>query len=278
MKNDLNDDYDKKIDNGLKKKELEDKYGAFFSQDNNLPPEVESQWLSSVEMFEEQFEKAERIQLYEYIGKPEYKLLADLKADELSVELVHLFQLLNDADISLDTLCEVDDSELYRFITEELFQHEMDHIKVPGMTSCFIYEEFHPNSKLDIEQAYDYFFRMTLGKMENIGGVGYDLLYIDTENYQDAQGIHIEKQKVVDQMNNFLSAFDSFKIVSNTITDLTINNEENKAVLSFTIHYAGLFENNSNCINFKGDGCFKLKPSEYGGWDINHVTLPGLNI
>lgn len=28
----------------------------------------------------------------------------------------------------------------------------------------------------------------------------------------------------------------------------------------------------------KDRGCFKLKPSEYGGWDIYHITMPGLTI
>ena len=34
MKKDDDDDYNKKIENGLKKKELEEKYGAHFSEFN----------------------------------------------------------------------------------------------------------------------------------------------------------------------------------------------------------------------------------------------------
>jgi len=44
------DYYDKKIDNGLKKKELEEKYGAHFSEFNELPPEMENQWLNSIQL------------------------------------------------------------------------------------------------------------------------------------------------------------------------------------------------------------------------------------
>jgi hypothetical protein len=49
--------------------------------------------------------------------------------------------------------------KLYRFIAEELFFHEMNNVRVKGMVTCFIYEEFHPNAKLDIEDAYEYFLR-----------------------------------------------------------------------------------------------------------------------
>jgi len=37
-----------------------------------------------------------------------------------------------------------------------------------------------------------------------------------------------------------------------------------------------LFENGSEAYDFKGHGCFKLKPAKYDGWDIYHIDLPGL--
>ena len=38
----------------------------------------------------------------------------------------------------------------YRFITEELFEHEMDDVHVKGMFTHFTYEEFHPNHDYDL--------------------------------------------------------------------------------------------------------------------------------
>ena len=35
--------------------------------------------------------------------------------------------------------------ELYRFVTEELFEHEMSDINIPGAISNFIYDEFYPD-------------------------------------------------------------------------------------------------------------------------------------
>lgn len=272
------DYYNKKIDNGLKKKELEEKYGAHFSEFNELPPEMENQWLNSIEEFEKQFDNAKRTTVWEYMDKPDYKTKDELKPFEISHELERLFELLEKSNISLSTLCEVEDAELYRFITEELFQHEMDDIRIPGMTCNFIYEEFHPNAKLDIKDAIDYFFRMTMGKMENIGGDGYDLLYIDTENHQDSDGNKIDKQKVVNCINSFLDSFDTFEVVTYNEKTFEINQEETDAKVSFTLHYRGLYENSSETFDFKGDGNFWLKPGQYGGWEMYHIDLPGLTI
>jgi len=272
------DYYDKKIDNELKKKELEQKYGAHFSEFSELPPEMENQWLNSIEEFEKQFDNAKRTTVWEYMNKPDYKKKDELKPHEISNELNRLFELLAENNISLSTLCEVEDAELYRFITEELFQHEMDDIRIPGMMSCFTYEEFHPNAKLDIEEAIDYFFRMTMAKMENIGGDGYDLLYVDTDNHKDSDGNKIDKQKVIDCINNFLDSFDSFEVVTYNEKTFEINQEKTDAKVTFTIHFKGLFENSSETCDFKGDGCFKLKPSKYDGWEMYHIDFPGLSI
>lgn len=278
MKKKENDRYDKIISNELKKKELAEKYGAHFGKAGELPPEIEKEWLDYVEAFEQQFENAQRITVWEYIEKPNFRKLAELSDQEIAHELEAVFKLLNQYNISLDTLCKVEDRELYRFITEELFVYEMDDMRIPGMTSCFIYEEFHPNAGLDIEQAIDYFFRMTMKKMQNIGGEGYDMLYIDLDAYRDSENKIIDKQRVVKSLNNFLDTFDSFEIVSYNEKTSDINKEKNDALISFSIHYVGLDNNSGTKCDFQGDGCFKLKPSEYGGWSIYHIDLPGLTI
>lgn len=274
-----NDYYDKKIDIGLKKKELTEKFGAHFGGNGEeLPPEIEGAWLNYVEEFEKQHANAQRTTVWEYMGKPSYKTLDKIKAEEVSPGLHRLFELLQKHNIALDVLCEVEDRELYRFVTEELFQHEMDDIGIPGMTCHFIYEEFHPNAGYDIEQSIDYFFRMTMGKMENIGGDGYDILYVDEKNFKGVNGDKIEENKVVEDINNFLDSFDSFEIDHYAIKSLYINEEETNSEVLFTIHYKGMFEGSHKTCDFNGEGCFKLKPSEYGGWGIYYINMPGLRI
>lgn len=278
MNSKSNEYYDKKIDNELKKKELEKKHGAFFSESSDMPLELESEWLNSIEAFEQQYENAKKITVLEFLGKPMFRKIDELKPKEIPVELERLNDVMLKGNISLSTLCPVDDKELYRFIIEELFEYEMDDVRMPGMMSCYTYEDFHPNAKYDIEHAFDYFFRYTMAKMKNYGGEGYDMLYVDTENYKDASGVSIPKKRVVDAINNFLASFDSFEIVSNEIKSIEINPEETDAVVNFNINYKGLFKKRKETFDFKGNASFKLKPSEYGGWTIYHIDLPGLKI
>ncbi len=278
MNNTENDNYNQKIDNELKKKELEEKYGAHFNQESNISPELESEWLKNIEKFEEQFNNAQTITVWEHLGEPNFKKINELNPEEISNELQRLYVLMNENNICLDTLCDVDETELYRFITEELFVYEIDNIRIEGMNTCFIYEDFHPNAEYDIEQAYDYFFRCTMSKMQNISGDGYDLLYIDTKNYHDTNGKKLEEEKVINKINQFLESFDYFKIISNEINEISINKEKTDAQIRCKIHYIGCFNNNPETITYKGNGVFRLKPSEYGGWDMYHINLPGLQI
>lgn len=278
MKTESNEYYNKKIDNELKKKELAEKHGSHFSENNNISPELESEWLNSIETFEIQYENAKRTTVFKYLGEPAFREIDELRPEEIPVELERLNNLLHRGNISLSTLCNVDDKELYRFISEELFPYELDDMKIPGMMSCFTYEEFHPNSEYDIRHAFDYFFGFTMAKMKNIGGEGYDMLYVDTENYMDSKGVSITQYKVVDTINNFLASFDYFEIVSKKINNIEINDNETDSTVNFYIDYKGLFNNSKETFNFNGNASFKLKPSEYGGWNIYHIDLPGLRI
>lgn len=274
-----NKEWDKKIDNGLKREELEEKYDMKFSNMGDLPPEIESEWLKSIENFEKQHQNAEKITVWDFIGKPEYKTTEELLTEEIPDELQHLFQILNENQISLNTLCEVDKKELYRFITEELFKYEMDNVRIDGMTSYFTYEEFHPNAKLDIESAYEHFFTTTMSKEENYGvDGGYDMLYVDFDYYKDANGNILGEETVRSCINNFLDSFDSFKIRSNQIKSIDINNEENDAVVNFYIQYQGILDQSNDKFEFEGDASFKLRPSVYGGWSIYNINMPGLEI
>lgn len=276
MKEKTDDYYNKKIDNELKKKKLKDKYGGQFTEPNELPPDVEEEWLNYLEEFEKQFENAKGITVWQYMGKPPFMTIDELLPEDISYELDRLIDLMHEKSIDLCTLCEVDDAVLYEFITEEFFQHEMSGISIPGMTHNFTYEEFHPNNRLDIKHAIDYFLEMTLGKMKDLGGEGYSLLCIDTENYKDADGNRVEKQIITNSINNFLDAFDYFDVETYDELKVELNAEETDAMVGFWIHFKGLFENGSEAYDFKGHGCFKLKPAKYDGWDIYHIDLPGL--
>lgn len=156
------DEERRRIDKALneaKKRELEVKYGAQFSEGDSLtPPEIESQWLHYIEEFERQFEHSRRITVREFVGNPRFLPLEEIPPERLETELDNVLEFLSLHHTSVDCLADVSNEELYRFITTELIDEEIDDIKIEGMRHCFIYEEFHPNDQYEAKNTADHFF------------------------------------------------------------------------------------------------------------------------
>lgn len=136
--------------NQAKRRELEKKYGAHFSEgESKAPPHIESEWLNYIEEFERQFENAKRTKIQEFLGFPTFKPIDDIPRERLEAELNSVEEFLSLHDISVDCLADVSDEDFYRFLTTELIDEEIDDISIEGMQHCFIYEEFHPNDEHD---------------------------------------------------------------------------------------------------------------------------------
>src|SRR5690349_7475369 len=124
--------------------------GATFGtgdDENEIPPEIENKFLSNIIDFEKQFDEGRRITVYEKLGKPEkFKPVKDIPSAQFGKAWKDLSVYLEKNGIGLDACSpNVTDQELYRFVIEELFNHEIDDINIPGMMTCFIYDEFHPD-------------------------------------------------------------------------------------------------------------------------------------
>jgi hypothetical protein len=83
---------------------------------------------------------------------------------------------------------------------------------------------------------------------------------------------------VIKTINTFLDSFDYFEFITNEIKTIAINEDKTDAKLTFEVEYKGCFNNSPEFVVFKGIGYLQLKPSEYEGWDIYHIQLPGMKI
>ena len=147
------DDMDKlKQDNARMKQLLKEK-GAHFS-DDHFPggdDEAENRFLKNVLEYEKQIEKGVKVKIYDKIGKPShFRPAAEISDEEIEDALAQVMDYLHKHSLDLDVCSpSVTNRELYRFAVEELFQHRIDDINVPGMITCFIYDEFHPDPIYD---------------------------------------------------------------------------------------------------------------------------------
>jgi len=268
------DDFQDRIQrilNEKKREELSEKYGAEFSleDDSDLPPEVEAQWLDNIEEFERQFENATRIPLREFVGAPSPRPLADIPSAGLETELNQLLDLLAEHEIFVDFLHDIETAEAYRFITEELLDEEVDNIRIPGMQSHFIYEEFHPNDKEDAQMWAKEFLNAFFTNDEEQLTVA-----VSNEELRDEQGEPITPAQMHQRMAQFHAGY---AFISNFAAEtLTCEVEGDRATVEMALSWESSSRNLTQIVATKGQAMLHLKRSQYGGWDVTQAILPSL--
>jgi len=266
---------DPRTENEIKKIKLSLEHGMDFSNsfsDPHLPPEVECEFLDYIGEWEKQFAANKTVSVYEMAGNPEWKPAAEIGDHEIRAELDRIMEALNKNDIILDTLCEVKDRELYRFITEELFIHETNDIRIPGMMHAFTYEEFHPNHEYDIKNQCTELITHITDKEENSDLEPWGLA--DKVWYGAAE---FTKEELNKKLINFRDSFSSFTIHLFEYTSVDINEEKNAATSVADIHYSAVIDGGNDTIDFKGECKFYLR-CDCEWWVIYRFEVPGVAI
>lgn len=149
-----------RLENDFLKMKMMAESGGIFggSHDGTLPPEIENQWLKNIMEFEKAYSNAKPQKVVDLLGRPSFENEKNLDDKKLKTEFARLNKLLKKHNINVDFIAFQPDRVKYHFITEELFEHETDFIPVKGMTTNFIYEEFHPDHKKEITEITDEFF------------------------------------------------------------------------------------------------------------------------
>jgi hypothetical protein len=246
-----------RFENEIKKMKLTLEHGAHFSESpetSNLDPLLEAKFLDNIEQFENAYNDCKQVTVYDFIGKPEYKNADAIPDDGIHTELEKITQVMNKNGIFIDTICEVEDRVLYRFITEELFPHETDDIRVAGMSHNFIYEEFHPNHDYDIRNHSNDFIKSYLDKESD---------YYNTFLTKEAENDNVLK--------NFRDAFRSFSLDHFEIKSISF--DEENANVNFEINFIGKIEGSNEKKKFSGEGKFELL-YKYDFWCIQSVKFP----
>src|ERR1035437_843918 len=108
---------------------------------------AENEFLNYIMAYEKQAVERKMIKIFDKIERPNhFKPVNEIPEDEIENAWNNLDEYLRKYSIEL-SVCSpnISDRELYRFTTEELFNHEMDDMNLPGMMSCFTYDEFYPD-------------------------------------------------------------------------------------------------------------------------------------
>jgi hypothetical protein len=197
------------IENEIMKIKLQMQFGDDFMMKTNgsLPPEIENQFLKQIMAYEENHdENAEGITVFERIGKPDFKKVDELNADEISMELIKLNKLMESKGIMLN-ICDgpYDDAVIYKFITEELFLENVQKEFVENSMCNFIYEEFHVNDKAEITKNTVQFMEHWFAR--EFTEHSYEL----ANPMITAEGKVMPLPEVFKKMSLFFEAFEDFK-------------------------------------------------------------------
>lgn len=238
--------------------------------DKGDPPEPYNSWEEYFEDLDRQLEDAPQITVRHRIGNPNIRLADEIPGSEVEEELNKLLELLYANNIVIDFLHDIGDREAYMFITEELLDETMDDIRVPGMYSHFIYEEFHPNDEDDIEQwtgeFLDTFFKE--------GTQGFYIPIGDRELY-DANGNLISQEEFKQQIDGFHALYPIITEYKYEIIDLQIDGDY--ASVEVQTLWAGLNKQEQAIVRHHGTSRLRLKRSPDIGWDVIQAVIVGWN-
>jgi hypothetical protein len=245
-------------ENAFKRLKISIEHGGNYSSKGNanMPPEIEGQFLDYILNFENTSKNAKQISVFEKLGKPEYKPESTLSDEEITVELERIELLMQNQGVNLDVLGDYIDEErlIYKFITEELLEHEIDDMNIPGLRTCFIYEEFHPNHEYDLKRDTEHFLQIFFNTKDDYY----------TESHKEEATNHLD-------LNNFRSLFEEFEMTFFEFQEITF--DEHNAIVRFKIDFWAKMDGKDSKISYSGDGNITFK-FEYGYWYLREVTLP----
>jgi len=256
-------------ENKKKRKEIEEKYDAVFNKpdDSALPPEIENEFLKNIEEFERQHENAKYVKVIDLIGNPKFKKIDELSAKALTDAIDEVLDLYGKHAINISIIEEeeVSDSDFYVFLTEELPEEETEDIRMPGWTTNYIYEEFHPSDKLDAKDA----IRDTLLSAINQNRE-FESVYVANNNLLNSVGNPINKDEFIDSLYALFE--NTEEIIEREFLFKNFEfGQKNLVNVDFVLRYRE--KNNPEEIDKILNFTFELLHSEYGGMEIIRYRL-----
>ena len=260
-------DQELNFENEFLKLKLMAETGAKISE-NNLPPKVENDFLKYIIEFEKAFEEKKEIRLFDKIHCPDFSL--NIHQDDLPSELDKLLSHLNTHHIKVETLCDVSDEELYRFIVEDLFEEMINDIPLfEGGYTNFIYEEFYPNHSYDIHNRFEEFIQVLTKKEISLFN------WVFSSSFTSVSGEKLPEDVVVKHLNDFFYLFKSISVLLFESKDLQIL--EDKAVQIIYIKIEASVDYKVAPIIFEGEGKITYE-NTFDWWSISGIDIPGLKI
>ncbi len=264
------------IENEILRMKVKAELGGAYEGSENLPAAIENEFLKNILAFEHRYANTKMMKLFDLLDRPTFKKADDLDDIAIAKQLEDLEELLAQKSIVVDFLKTRDDRFKYKFITEELFNHETDDLQMEGMTKCFTYEEFHPDHEAEIKDITNDFLSDWFERR-----IDKNKLYLGNEFIQP-NGKILNKEELISKINQVFDAYTDFEECEYSLDEIKFDlNENSEGALEGMGFCEG--EVKYTVALESGDkkqiaGPFKVYLGrEYGCWHIFFFNLTGFN-
>jgi hypothetical protein len=194
-----------RIENEILSMRVKAELGGAYEGSEDLPPEIENEFLKSILNFEHAYAQTKRVKISALIGNPILDKADELDDQAIKKALAHVEQLLDDQHIEVVFNKPRSARFKYSFITEELLDQETDDLFMEGMTRQFTYEEFHPDHKAEItDQTLAFLADWFDRKTDEANG------YL-AEQFIQPDGKVFPRQALLDMLNHVFDAYTDFE-------------------------------------------------------------------
>jgi len=264
-----------RLENELLELRIRAEFGGYSGGNARLPPEVENEFLKKVIACEQQFRTARLVTVAELIGNPMLKKAWELTDIAVITELKRLRELLRQKQIEVVFIRDRDARSQYKFITDELMKIETEDIHLPGMTKCFVYEEFHPDHEITIKERTKHILSSWFDR--NAAMIGNYL----ANQFIQPDGAVFSRERQVKRLQDWMAGYAKFEDCGFSIKKISYVIKKDDPYIQAMGHAEGRIK--YAAVTREGwkkaiEGPFKIYFTCQGGWWSSFFFyMPGFN-
>jgi len=264
--------FDYELENAMLLMKLRAEFGGspeFIGVDDEeeFDASMKYEFLKSIYQFEQNFHLPKLdITLFEHLGQPylvDDKYLTD---EGIACQLQRIRRIMKEKQLMLDTIYTTDDRVVYRFILEELLQEKLEESLPPGFYRHYIYEEFHPNHRRDIEEQTIQFFQQLAEQT-----IPSPCLYLNDEVV--VGDVLFSRDEAINRLLLFAGLFASLEITKLDFTSIEIHSEQ--ALVCYNVSYRGVVSS-SESVDVDHSGRIGFIYKDQLIWQIDSLDIPGV--